>query len=131
MTGAFFILLIVVILSTPWLANCVPRLLKNLDILEPLENLESLEILEKSSLSRSPLILLLLLIEHDIPRIGEEAHRLPQYQHGVEAEGAIAHDDGATHQTDNPESHGQYRLLPAVAVFPLIDEAQREDDLSG
>ena len=70
------------------------------------------------------------MVQHDISRVGEESYRLSQYQHRIKTEDTVAHDDGTAHKADDPESHGQYRLLAPVAILPLIDKPQREDDLS-
>ena len=69
--------------------------------------------------------------QDDVARVGHEPHRLPQEEHGVEADNGIADDCGRPDEADNPEAHGQHGGMAAVGIVPLIHEAEGEYHLSG
>lgn len=74
---------------------------------------------------------MLVFVDDDVARVGDEAHRLPKNQDRVEAENAVAHDDSRPYKADNPEAHGKDGGVAAIAIIPLIDEPDGEDDLPG
>jgi len=67
--------------------------------------------------------------QHDVAGVGDEAHRLPDDEHRVEADAGVGHDDARPHQTDDPEANGKDGGVAAVRVVPLVDEPDGEDEL--
>ena len=63
-------------------------------------------------------------VKNDVAGIGEEADGLAKDENRVGAETAVADDDGAANETDNPESDRQNGLVAAVAVVPLVNEPE-------
>lgn len=77
------------------------------------------------------LLLPALAVNHYIAYIGGKSYRLPHYQHRVGAYCTVCNDYGGADEADNPEANGQYRDMKAVGIIPLVDEAEREYNLSG
>lgn len=62
--------------------------------------------------------------QHDVAGVGDEAYRLTDDEHRVEADAGVGHDDARPHQTDDPEANGKNGGMAAVRVVPLVDEPE-------
>ena len=72
---------------------------------------------------------MVFLVYHDVARVGDESHRLPEYKYGVESEYAVTYYYEAPYKTDNPKPDRQDGLVAAIGIVPLVDEPYGEDDL--